>query len=327
LGSKCDTMGSRLGEIMTLRTELCDLLGIEYPIIQGGMAWTSTAELAAAVSEGGGIGVIGAGSMPADILRQEIIKAKSLTNKNFGVNLMLMQAHIDDLVQVLLDEKVAMVTTGAGNPGKYMTDFKEAGIKVFPVVPSVALAQRLEKQGADAIIVEGTEAGGHIGELTTMVLTPQASQSVSIPVIAAGGIATGQGLVAALALGAKGVQIGTRFICSTECTVDPKVKERLINARDRDTVVTGRSTGHPARIIRNQFSKQIEILDLQNKPDEIEKLGTGSLRKAMRDGDIDHGSLMAGQISGIINEIKPAAAIIEQILKEAQETIEGLSKL
>jgi len=312
---------------LALRTELCDLLGIEYPIIQGGMAWTSTAELAAAVSEAGGIGVIGAGSMPADILKQEIIKAKTITNKKFGVNLMLMQPHIDDLAQVLLDEKVGMVTTGAGNPGKYMADFKEAGIKVLPVVPSVALAQRLEKQGADAIIVEGTEAGGHIGELTTMVLTPQASQSVRIPVIAAGGIATGQGLVAALALGAKGVQIGTRFICSTECTVDPKVKERLINARDRDTVVTGRSTGHPARIIRNQFSRQIEKLDLENKPDEIDKLGTGALKKAMRDGDIDNGSLMAGQISGLIKEIKPAASIIRDIIDEASATIERLSSI
>lgn len=310
-----------------LKTEICDLLGIEYPIIQGGMAWTSTAELTAAVSEGGGIGIIGSGSMPADVLQVEIDKAKKLTKRNFGVNLMLMHPQVNDLVEVVKNERVALVTTGAGNPGKYIEELKEKGCKVIPVVPSVALAKRLEKQGADALIAEGTEAGGHIGELTTMVLVPQVSQAVNIPVIAAGGIATGSAMVAAFALGAKGVQIGTRFICSTECTVHQNVKEKLVSAKDRDTVVTGRTTGHPVRVIRNKLTRELEKLDLENKPEEIEKAGTGALRKAMQEGDIEWGSLMSGQIAGIIKEIKPAAEIIKEIVQEATQTIKQLKNL
>lgn len=310
-----------------LRTEICDLLGIKYPIIQGGMAWTSTAELAAAVCEAGGIGIIGSGSMPADVLQTEIDKAKKLTDKTFGVNLMLMHPQIDDLVEVVKSERVGFITTGAGNPGKYMETFKEIEAKVFPVVPSVALAQRMERQGADAVIVEGTEAGGHIGELTTMVLVPQVSQAVSIPVVAAGGIASGGAIVAALALGAKGVQIGTRFICSTECQVHEKVKEKLLAAKDRDTVVTGRSTGHPVRVIRNKLTREIEKLDIEQNVAEIEKISTGSLRKAMQDGDIEWGSLMSGQIAGLVREIKPVAEIIDELLSEAGQTIERLQKI
>lgn len=312
---------------MKLRTELCDLLKIELPIIQGGMAWTSTAELASAVSNAGGIGMIGSGSMPADVLQTEIDKAKSMTDKPFGVNLMLLHPHIDDLVEVVKQEKVSVITTGAGNPGKYISEFKELGIKVLPVVPSVALAQRMEKQGADAIIVEGTEAGGHVGELTTIVLVPQVSKAVAVPVIAAGGIATGAGIVAALALGAKGVQIGTRFICSTECTVHQNVKNRLLKARDRDTVVTGRTTGHPVRIIRNKLSKELEELEKEHKIDEIEKAGTGTLKKAMKDGDVEWGSLMSGQIAGIIKEIKSVNAIVNEMVDEATETLKRLGAL
>ncbi len=312
---------------MAFHTELCDILGIEHPIIQGGMAWTSTAELAAAVSNAGGLGIIGAGSMPADILEQEIVKAKKLTDKPFGVNLMLMQPHIDELVEAVKSNPVSMVSTGAGNPGKYINDLKDLGIKVLPVVPTVALAQRMEKQGADAVIAEGTEAGGHIGELTTMVLVPQVSQAVSIPVIAAGGIATGSAIVAAMALGASGVQIGTRFICSTECTVHEKVKERLIKARDRDTVVTGRITGHPVRIINNKLAKEVGYLEGKHDIEAIEKLGTGALKKAMRDGDIDWGSLMSGQIAGIIKEVKPAAEIINDLVSEARQVLGKLDRL
>lgn len=312
---------------MKLKTEICDLLKIELPIIQGGMAWTSTAELASAVSNVGGIGMIGSGSMPADVLQTEIKKTKSMTDKPFGVNLMLLHPQIDDLVEVVKQERVPVVTTGAGNPGKYISEFKELSIKVLPVVPSVALAQRMERQGADAIIIEGTEAGGHVGELTTIVLVPQVSKAVSVPVVAAGGIATGAAIVAALALGAKGVQIGTRFICSNECTVHQNVKDRLLKARDRDTVVTGRKTGHPVRIMRNKLSKELEQLEDEHKIEEMEKAGTGTLRKAMQDGDVEWGSLMSGQIAGIIKEVKPVAAIMKEMIKEANETLKRLEGL
>ena len=265
---------------MTLKTRVSALLGIEHAIIQGGMAWTATAELAAAVSNAGGLGIIGAGHMPTDILREQIRAARTLTDKPFGVNLMLLTPHIDDLVAMVLEEGVAAVTTGAGNPGKYMTAFKERDIKVLPIAPSVALAKRLESIGADAIIGEGMEAGGHIGELTTMVLTPQLVDAVSIPVIAAGGIADGRGIAAAFALGAEGVQLGTRFMVAEECTIHPDVKQRILKAKDRDTVVTGLSTGHPVRVIKNKLSRIIEGLDRDNQPEEIEKLGAGKLALA-----------------------------------------------
>jgi enoyl-[acyl-carrier protein] reductase II len=306
---------------MALRTRLTETLGIEYPIIQGGMAWTATADLVAAVSNAGGAGVIGAGHMPTDLLRNEIRNAKALTGKPFGVNLMLLTPHIDELVQLVLDEHVPFVTTGAGNPGKYMPALREAGIRVLCVVPSVALAKRMESIGADAVIGEGMEAGGHIGELTTMVLTPQLVDAVDVPVIAAGGIADGRGVAAAFALGAEGVQMGTRFMCATECTIHPNVKERVLKAKDRDTVVTGRSTGHPVRVLKNKLSREIEELDRANKADEIEKLGTGKLALCMRQGDVEMGSVMAGQCASMVERIQPAAEIIQEIVGEAADVM------
>lgn len=312
---------------MALLTRLTDLLGTEYPIIQGGMAWTATAELAAAVSNGGGLGIIGAGHMPTDILREEIRKAKGLTDRPFGVNLMLLTPHIDDLVAMVLDEGIHAVTTGAGNPGKYMASLKEAGIKVLTVVPSVALARRMESIGADAVIGEGMEAGGHIGELTTMVLTPQLADAVEIPVVAAGGIADGRGIAAAFALGAEGVQVGTRFMCAEECTIHPDVKGRIVKAKDRDTVVTGYSTGHPVRVIKNRLSKMIGELDRDNRPEEVEELGAGKLALAMRDGDLEMGSLMAGQAAAMVCDIQPAAEIISEMMNGAAEAMRALGAL
>ncbi len=309
---------------MTIRTRVCDLLGIEHPIIQGGMAWTATAELAAAVSNAGGFGVIGAGHMPTDLLREQIRNAKALTDRPFGVNLMLLTPHIDELVEMVLAEGVHAVTTGAGNPGKYMAAFNERGIKVLPIAPSVALAKRLESIGADAIIGEGMEAGGHIGELTTMVLTPQLADAVEIPVIAAGGIADGRGVAAAFALGAEGVQVGTRFMCAAECTIHPDVKERIVRARDRDTVVTGYSTGHPVRVIKNKLTRQLEELDRDNKPEELEALGAGRLALAMRQGDLEMGSVMAGQASGMVCAIEPAADIVRSLVEEAEAIMRAM---
>ena len=310
---------------MTIRTRVTSLLGIEYPIIQGGMAWTATAELAAAVSNAGGLGVIGAGHMPTDLLRQEIRNAKAATDRPFGVNLMLLTPHIDELVTMVLEEGVPVITTGAGNPGKYMSAFKERGIKVLPIAPTVALAKRLESIGADAIIGEGMEAGGHIGELTTMVLTPQLADAVSVPVIAAGGIADGRGVAAAFALGAEAVQLGTRFMCAEECTIHPDVKERIVKARDRDTVVTGYSTGHPVRVIKNKLTRIIEGLDRDNRPEEIETLGTGKLALAMREGDLDMGSIMAGQAAAMVCSVEPAAVIVRSLVEDAEAIMRGLT--
>ena len=312
---------------MALRTRVTELLGIEYPIIQGGMAWTATAELSAAVSNAGGLGIIGAGHMPTDVLAGEIRKAKMLTDKPFGVNLMLMTPHIDDLVRIVLEEGVAVVTTGAGNPGPYMAALRDRGIKVLPIAPSAALAMRLERSGADAIIGEGMEAGGHIGELTTMVLTPVLVDSVDVPVIAAGGIADGRGMAAAFALGAEGVQVGTRFMCATECTIHEDVKRKVISAKDRDTVVTGYSTGHPVRVIKNRLSRQIEELDRANQPEEVERLGSGKLALAMREGDTNHGSLMAGQVAALVERVEPAADIITDIMTEAEAVMAGLGAI
>ena len=312
---------------MALRTRLTDMLGIEHPIIQGGMAWTATAELAAAVSNAGGIGIIGAGQMPTEILRGEIRHAKELTERPFGVNLMLLTPHIDELVAMVIEEGVHAVTTGAGNPAKYMDALKGAGIKVLTVVPSVALAKRMESIGADAVIGEGMEAGGHVGELTTMVLIPQLVDAVSIPVVAAGGIADGRGIAAAFALGAEGVQVGTRFMCAEECTIHPDVKALVIKAKDRDTVVTGRSTGHPVRVLKNKLSRQIMELDRDNKPEEIEALGAGKLALAMRAGDTDMGSLMAGQAAALVCKIQPAAQIVNEMLAEAEAIMGRLGSL
>ncbi len=308
------------------RTGLCDLLGIEYPILQGGMAWLSDAYLAAAVSEAGGLGVIATGHlMDPDTLRREIETAKGLTTKPFGVNIMLMNPSVPEFVDVVIEEGVKVVTTGAGNPGRYLPKLREAGVRVIPVVPSVALAKRVEKEGANALVVEGTEAGGHIGELTTMALVPQVVDAVSIPVIAAGGIADGRGFLAALALGAQGVQMGTRFAASTECRVHENWKKAYLEAGDRSTVVTGRSTGHPVRIIKNKLAREFAKLESQGASlEELDMLGTGALRRAALEGDVVMGSVMAGQIVGLIREVKPVKDIICDIMAEAQRELERL---
>ena len=309
---------------MALRTELCDLLEIEKPIIQGGMAWVATGELVAAVSSAGGLGVIGAGNAPADVIEKEIDKVRELTDKPFGLNIMLLSPFADDIIELAIEKKVPVITTGAGNPGKHVKRFQEVGSKVIPVVPSVALARRMERLEVDAVIVEGTEAGGHIGELATVALVPQVADSVNIPVIAAGGVADGRGLAAILALGAKGVQIGTRFVCSEECTASEAFKKAIIGARDRDAVVTGRSTGHPVRNLKNKLTKEIDELESQGAdPKKIEELGSGKLRDAAIDGDINEGSVMAGQISGMISEVKSVKEIIEEITLEAENTIKN----
>ncbi|QUH26250.1 enoyl-[acyl-carrier-protein] reductase FabK [Serpentinicella alkaliphila] len=309
-------------------TELCDILNIKYPIIQGGMAWVATAELAAAVSNAGGLGIIAGGNAPADILEREIKKAKKLTNKPFGVNVMLLSPFIEDVMKVVYKEEVPVISTGAGNPGKYMGELKKLGTKVLPVVPSIALAKRMESLGADAIIVEGTEAGGHIGELTTMALVPQIIDSVSIPVIAAGGIADGRGFLAALSLGAKGVQIGTRFICSNECEVHENYKLAIIKAKDRDAIVTARSTGHPVRVLKNKFSKELLKLEKEgHDPEALYSLGTGKLRLAAVEGDMENGSVMIGQIAGMVKNIKSCEEIINEILEDAKSQLSLMKEL
>ncbi|ADQ14976.1 enoyl-[acyl-carrier-protein] reductase FabK [Halanaerobium hydrogeniformans] len=307
---------------MSLKTKLCDILEIESPIIQGGMAWVATGELAAAVSQAGGLGVIGAGNAPADVIEKEIEKVKSLTDKNFGLNIMLLSPFADDIIELAIEKKVPVITTGAGNPGKHVKRFQEMGSKVIPVVPSVALAKRMQRLDVDAVIVEGTEAGGHIGELTTMALVPQVADAVDIPVIAAGGIGDGRTLAAVLALGAAGAQIGTRFVCSTECTAAKEYKEAIINARDRDAVVTGRSTGHPVRNLKNSLTRRLDKLEQEGvDPKKIEELGTGKLRDAVVDGDIKEGSVMAGQIAGMISEIKDVKEIMDDIIRDAESVI------
>ncbi|OEH85777.1 2-nitropropane dioxygenase [Desulfuribacillus stibiiarsenatis] len=305
-----------------MKTRITELLGIQYPIIQGGMAWIANGDLAAAVSKAGGLGTIGAGSAPAEWVRGEIRKIKQLTDRPFAVNIMLLSPHAKDVVDVVIEEKVPIVTTGAGNPGIYMKQLQESGTKVIPVVPSVALAKRLEKLGVDAIIVEGMEAGGHIGELTTMVLVPQVVDAVQIPVIAAGGIADGRGVVAALALGAEGVQIGTRFIVAKECTA-PHInyKQAIIRANDRDTVVTGRPTGHPVRVIRNKLSREFMELERSGaSAEELEKFGIGKYRIAV-EGDIDKGSILAGQIAGMVTKEETVAEIIQDIMATTETTL------
>ena len=298
---------------------ICELLGIEYPIIQGGMAWVATAELAAAVSNAGGLGLIAAGGAPADVVREQIKKARTLTDKPFGVNVMLMSPFSDEVMEVVIEEKPAVVATGAGNPGKYIERLKEAGIKIMPVIASVAMAKRMEKAGADAVIAEGTEAGGHIGELTTMVLTPQVVDAVSILVVSAGGYADSRGTKAAFALGADGIQVGTRFICSTECIAHENYKNAVLKAKDRDAVVTGRSTGAPVRALKNKLTKEYQRLEKEGaSAEEIEELGVGGLRRAFQDGDIENGSLMAGQSAAMVHEIQPCAEIVKDYFKDVE---------
>lgn len=304
--------------------EVCQILGTKYPIIQGAMARIAESSLAAAVSNGGGLGIIASGGYDADWLRNEIKKVRELTDKPFGVNLMLLMPNIDELIQVVCEEKVPVVTTGAGNPGKYMKTLKDAGVKVIPVVASVALAIRVERAGADAVIAEGTEAGGHIGEITTMALTPQVVDAVSIPVIAAGGIADGRGIAAVYMLGAKGIQVGTRFVVAKECIVSQNYKDAIIKAKDTDTCATGRSTGHPIRVIKNKLAREILAIEKTSSSGEeaqaaIDKVGIGALSAAVFDGDVEHGSVMSGQIAGIINKEQPAAEIIREMFEEAKK--------
>lgn len=304
---------------------ICEILNIKYPIIQGGMAWVADSNLAAAVSNAGGFGIIGTGSATADIVKKEIDNCRRLTDKPFGVNVMLMSPNADEIIDLIIEEKPAGITTGAGNPAKYMDRLKEAGIKVIPVVPTVALAQRMEKLGADAVIAEGTEAGGHIGELTTMVLVPQVAEALSIPVIAAGGVADGRGIAASFALGAEGVQIGTRFICSEECNIHQNYKDAVLKAKDRDAVVTGRPTGHPVRTLKNKLAKKYLKMEKEGaSPEELEKLGAGALRLAVVEGDKDGGSFMAGQSAAMVREIKPCKDIVEEISKQALYIMPGI---
>jgi enoyl-[acyl-carrier protein] reductase II len=307
-----------------MQTEVTRLLGIEYPIIQGGMAWVAEYHLAAAVSEAGGLGLIGAASAPADWVREQIREAKKLTNKPFGVNIMLMSPYADEVAKVIVEEGVKVVTTGAGNPEKYMKMWKETGVKVIPVVASVALAKRMERCGADALVAEGCEAGGHIGENTTMVLVPQVADAVQIPVIAAGGIADGRGIAAAFMLGAKAVQMGTHFVVTDESQVHENYKERIIKAKDIDSRVTGRSTGHPVRALRNDMTRKYMELEQNGASfEDLELLTLGGLRKAVVEGDVKNGSVMAGQIAGMVKERMSCKALIEKLTAEAETLLKG----
>lgn len=309
-----------------MRTVIYDLFGIEYPVMQGGMAWLGTAELASAVSNGGGLGIIGAGNAPPSWIREQIRATRERTSKPFALNIMLMTPFLEEVIQVVLEEGVSIVTTGGGNPGVYIPTFKEAGIKVMPVVSSVALAKRLERAGADALIAEGLESGGHIGETATMALVPQVVDGVTIPVVAAGGIGDGRGLAAALCLGAQGVQLGTRFVCAEECVAHPNFKRKVLEARDRSTVVTGYATGHPVRCIENRLTRQFQAVERGGASvEELELLGQGKLELAALEGDTEEGSVMAGQIAGLIGEIKPAAVIIKEIVDQAESIIARLS--
>ena len=308
-----------------MKTEITELLGIEYPVIQGGMAWVADHHLAAAVSNAGGLGLIAAGGAPAEWVREQIREAKKLTDKPFGVNIMLMNPEADKIAKVILEEDIKVVTTGAGSPEKYMADWKAAGVKVIPVIASVALAKRMERCGADAVVAEGTEAGGHIGELTTMVLVPQVVDAVNIPVIAAGGIADGRGMAAAFMLGARGIQMGTVFAVSKESVIHENYKNSILKAKDIDSRVTGRSTGHPIRVLRNDMARKYLEMEKEGAPfEELEKITLGSLRRAVQDGDAKNGSLMAGQIAGMIKEERSCEDIIKTTVSDACRLMNGV---
>lgn len=307
---------------------ICELLQIKYPVIQGGMANIATAQLASAVSNAGGLGIIGAGGYDSSWVKAEIDKMRVLTNKPFGVNIMLMSPFAKDIAQLVIDEKIQVVTTGAGSPGIYINAWKEADIIVIPVVPSVALARRMERMGADAVICEGTEAGGHIGELTTMVIVPQASDAVSIPVIAAGGIADKRGVLAAFALGAKGIQIGTVLLATDECPIHENYKNRIVSSKDIDTIVTGRSTKAPVRVLKNQMAVKYNELSLKGVDImELEKMTLGSLKRAVFDGDMETGSIMAGQISGLVHSIRPVKKVLEDLFDDVEQYKQSLEVL
>ena len=306
-----------------IHTEICDLLGIEYPIFQGGMAWVSDASLAGAVSNAGGLGIIAGMNSNGEQLREQIRKIREITNKPYGVNVMLMSPYADEVAQVVVEEKVPVVVTGAGLPSKYIKTWVENGLKVVPVVPSVAIARMCERMGACAVVAEGGESGGHVGDLTTMALTPQVVDAVKIPVLAAGGIGDGRGVAAALMLGAKGVQVGTRFLVATECTIHENYKQRVLKAKDIDTIVTGRRLGHPVRGLKSPVTRRMQDLEYSADftAEEFEKMGVGAMRKAAREGDEQNGSFMCGQIGGMVNEIRPCKEVIETMFKEADELL------
>ena len=311
-----------------IHTDVCDRIGIEYPIFQGGMAWVSEHVLAAAVSNAGGLGIISAMNAPGEYLRKEIRACREMTDRPFGVNVMLMSPHAPEVAKVILEEKVPVVTTGAGLPGVYMKEWVPAGIKVVPVVPSVAIAKRVAREGATAVIAEGCESGGHVGELTTMALVPQVVDAVDVPVLAAGGIADGRGIAAAFMLGARGVQVGTRFLCANECQVHPNYKKKILAARDIDTVVTGKRLGHPVRCLKNPFARSFGQMEYDSSltNEEIEKFGAGSLRKAAVEGDMENGSIMSGQIAALVKEEQPAAQIIREMFAQAETLLAEAAK-
>ncbi len=313
-----------------MSTRFCELVGVQYPVIQGAMARISDGRLAGAVSEAGGIGIIAGMNVPTDILREQIRIAKSITNKPFGVNVMLMADNAEEVAKLVIEEGVKVVTTGAGSPGKFMAAWKEAGVVVIPVVPSVAIAKMMVRAGADAVVAEGTESGGHVGELTTMALVPQVVDAVGdkVPVLAAGGIADGRGICAAYMLGADGVQMGTRFLSAKECNIHPNYKAKILAAKDIDTVVTGKHTGHPVRVLKNKLARtMIELEKRGAAPEEYEQYGVGALRKAVEEGDMDYGSIMSGQIAGLVNKEQTCKEIIEEIFTEAKEVYESRKAL
>ena len=312
-----------------ISTVIDQSLGIEYPIFQGGMAWVADASLAAGVSNAGGLGLIAAMNSNGEQLRAEIQKCKTLTDKPFGVNIMLMSPFVEETAKVVAEEKIPVVTTGAGNPARFMPMWLEAGIKVIPVTPSVTLAKMAQKNGAFAVIAEGGESGGHVGDITTMALVPQICDAVDIPVIAAGGIGDGRGIAASFMLGAVGVQVGTRFLVAEECTISPEYKKKVIKAKDIDTVVTGKRLGHPVRSIKNAFTRaytKCEYNSSEYSDEQLEQMGVGVLRKAAREGDVSNGCVLAGQIAGMIKKEQPAKEIIEEMFTEAEQVLGGASK-
>lgn len=310
-----------------IKSEICEMLGIEYPVFQGGMAWIADGKLAAAVSNGGGLGIIAAGNAPGEYVREQVRIAAKLTDKPIGVNIMLMSPYADDVARVVTEEGVKVVTTGAGNPSKYMKDWKEAGIKVIPVVASVAMAKLMTRLGASAVIAEGGESGGHVGELTTMVLVPQVCDATTLPVIAAGGIADGRGVAAVFMLGACGVQMGTRFLSAEECTIHPNYKEKVLKAGDLCTMVTGKRLGHPVRSLRTPFAREYSKAEYGGMPDgQLEEMATGALRRAVQEGDNEKGCFLAGQIAAMVKNEQPAAEIIKEVMDEAEPILLGAPK-
>ena len=309
-----------------MKTRITELLGIQYPIIQGGMAWVADHHLAAAVSEAGGFGILGAANAPAEVVREEIRQVREMTDKPFGVNIMLMSPHVEEVAKMVAEEKVPVVTTGAGNPSRFVKMWKEAGTVVIPVVASTALAKMVERAGVDAVIAEGGESGGHVGDLTTMALVPQVVDAVKLPVVAAGGIGDGRGMVAAFALGACGVQMGTRFLVADECTVSEEYKKKVLAAKDISTMVTGKRLGHPVRAIKNTYMNSYAKLEANsNIPDEeLEQFGVGSLRKAAKEGNAEEGCFLAGQIAGMVKKRQPAKEMIEEIMAQAEQMMEGV---